>query len=260
MPKKFTTTYINASFSRLPEAFNNYTIALVADLHNANFGGALEAQIALEKPDIIAIAGDFVSFHNHTQNGINFVKSAAQIAPVLYVNGNHECRFNEKNYSNFKQDIINAGAVALENDIYNITRKGATISVIGTNDQKSFLREKGSSKVFKFKNTLQQLSNSLPCDQFKILLTHRPQWYKFYASCNIDLSLACHAHGGQIRIPKLGALFADGLGFFSKYAQGHHIIGEQHHLIVSRGLGHTYRTPPRIFNKRELMIIKLKTF
>ena len=254
MPKKFTTSYINATFERLPTEFNNFKIALVADLHNANFSGELEKAVIQEKPDIIAIAGDFVSFHNHIQNGVNFIKSVSHIAPVLYVNGNHEWRF--KRYDLYKKALVDAGAIALENEVYNIVRDNSTISFLGISDPKFFSREKGANKKDNFKKEILNLSNSLEKDRFKILLTHRPEFFKFYASCNIDLSLAGHAHGGQIRLPKIGALFADGQGFFPKYADGHKKIGNSH-LVASRGLGHTFRTPPRVFNKRELVFINI---
>ena len=65
----------------------------------------------------------------------------------------------------------------------------------------------------------------------------------------IQLILAGHAHGGQMRL--FGKpLFAPGQGFFPKLAGG---IYEER-MIVSRGLSDTAHTP-RINNPMELVMI-----
>jgi uncharacterized protein len=46
----------------------------------------------------------------------------------------------------------------------------------------------------------------IPADTFKVLLAHTPDLYKNAADSGIQLYLCGHTHGGQIRLPKLGAV------------------------------------------------------
>ena len=71
----------------------------------------------------------------------------------------------------------------------------------------------------------------------------------------IDLVLAGHTHGGQIRLPFIGGLVAPDQGFFPKYTDGFYTV-EDTTMIVSRGLGNSI-IPIRTFNRPELVVIKL---
>jgi predicted MPP superfamily phosphohydrolase len=71
--------------------------------------------------------------------------------------------------------------------------------------------------------------------------------------------LAGHAHGGQWRLPVLleNGLFSPNQGFFPKYANGEFSFGATK-MIVSRGLAReSTRFIPRIFNRPEIVVIKL---
>ena len=88
---------------------------------------------------------------------------------------------------------------------------------------------------------------------YKVLLCHHPEFYeRFLRDRDIDLILAGHAHGGQIRLFGKG-IYAYGQGWFPKYTSG--IYDDK--LIVSRGLANTSRIP-RMFNPTELVYINLK--
>ena len=67
--------------------------------------------------------------------------------------------------------------------------------------------------------------------------------------------LCGHAHGGQIRLPFIGGVYAPGQGFFPEYAEGKRVIGGTC-LIISRGLGNSL-FPFRINNPPELVKITL---
>lgn len=69
------------------------------------------------------------------------------------------------------------------------------------------------------------------------------------------LVLTGHAHGGQIRLPFLGGLYAPDQGFFPKYTAGvHHRDGTD--MVVSRGPGDSL-LPLRINNTPELVTVTL---
>lgn len=69
----------------------------------------------------------------------------------------------------------------------------------------------------------------------KILLSHTPDNYPWAQAENVDLVLAGHNHGGQIRIPGLGPVYSPSR-FGCRYASGIFMECETL-LFVSRGLG-----------------------
>jgi len=69
-----------------------------------------------------------------------------------------------------------------------------------------------------------------------------------------DLVLVGHTHGGQIRLPRLGALFVPGQGFPPEYVEGLYREGSTT-MYITRGLG-TSRLPIRLFCRPEVSIIR----
>ena len=72
----------------------------------------------------------------------------------------------------------------------------------------------------------------------------------------MDLVLTGHAHGGQWRLPVLGAVYAPGQGLLPKYTAGMNRLGKTV-MCVSRGLGNS-SFPLRIGNKPELVTVTLR--
>lgn len=69
------------------------------------------------------------------------------------------------------------------------------------------------------------------------------------------LVLSGHAHGGQVRLPLLGGLYAPGQGLLPEYDSGLYSLGETQ-MVVSRGLGNSV-APLRVNNRPELVIVTL---
>ena len=91
---------------------------------------------------------------------------------------------------------------------------------------------------------------------YTVLLAHRPELAEVYARAGANLTLSGHAHGGQIRLPFLGGLFAPGQGFFPEYDAGLYREGEAL-MLVSRGLGNSL-FPLRVNNRPELVAATLR--
>ena len=87
------------------------------------------------------------------------------------------------------------------------------------------------------------------------MLSHHPEKIALYAACGFDLVFSGHAHGGQVRLPFIGGLFAPGQGIFPKYTSGLYKVGETS-IVVSRGLGNSL-FPLRVFNRPELVLVTL---
>ena len=208
--------------------------------HRKSFGhkhGRLINKTATLNPDFIAITGDIIHLYTPKNKtvAVETVASLKEIAPVLYVSGNHEMR--NKGYRFLRKDLIEAGAVVLDDCQTEI--KGLT--VVGLNC--ASLR---NDKIFKI----------TPQTSPKILLAHKPHFFERYAEAGYDLVLCGHAHGGQWRIPftQIG-IFAPGQGLFPKYTSGVHESGKTK-MIISRGLGNS-QCPLRLFNRPEIVIIEI---
>jgi uncharacterized protein len=91
---------------------------------------------------------------------------------------------------------------------------------------------------------LQRLVSSAPADAFRLLLFHAPDLMPEATILGIDLYLAGHTHGGQIRLPWYGAIFTSSqLG--KRHEMGHYRQGSTE-LYVSRGVGLEGMSAPRI--------------
>ena len=77
-----------------------------------------------------------------------------------------------------------------------------------------------------------------------------------YAAAGADLVFCGHAHGGQIRLPAVGGLFAPGQGPLPEYTAGLY-QAEETTMLVSRGLGNSV-FPLRVFNRPEITALTLR--
>lgn len=245
-------TQVAVASGALPVAFEGFKIAHVSDLHNAVFGRKNEKLLSLiraAEPDIIAITGDLIdSRHTDIDSALAFVEAAAEIAPVYYVTGNHESRLD---FDAIEPRLIAAGARVLRNEAEYIEHGGERIRLAGIDDP-SFIRTGGTSEE-RAAAELEQLGDG--GGTFTVLLAHRPELVEVYAEYGAGLVLSGHAHGGQVRLPLLGGLYAPGQGLLPEYDSGLYSLGETQ-MFVSRGLGNSV-APLRVNNRPELVIVTL---
>lgn len=232
----------------IPQAFDGYKILQVADLQNKTFGRAnqpLLKKMRQAAPDCIVMTGDLLD-RNRTdpEAAMAFVREAAQIAPIYFVSGNHEHQSGE--WERLAQEMTQVGVKILENGKTVIAREGDTLTLLG-------LADKSVNPYY-----AQALHTLLAGSEgdFQILLSHRPELLETYAKEGVDLVFTGHAHGGQIRLPLIGGIFAPHQGFFPKYTEGMH-EKDGTVMIVSRGLGNS-TFPFRICNRPELIELTLR--
>ncbi len=249
---KVETTNISISNEKIPEGFNGFTIAHISDLHNARFGkdnAELLKKIKAASPDIIIITGDLIdSRHTNISVGTEFAVNALKIAPVYYVNGNHESRLSE--YKDIENELLQAGVNVLINKTVEIQRFDDKITISGIEDPAFYSLNNSENTI---KNLLKSFKSE--SDYFSILLSHRPEAFDAYAESKFNLVFSGHAHGGQFRIPFAGGILAPGQGLFPKYDSGLYSEGDTS-MIVSRGLGNSI-FPFRLNNNPEIIIAKL---
>ena len=235
------------SDTQVPDAFSGYRIVHVSDLHNTTIGkgnSRLLKAIRDSSPDIIVITGDLIDSRRTNINvAFSFVREAADIAPVLYVSGNHEARLD---YASIRQGLQDSGAIVLDNDQFVLEKGEESLSFLGLSDMKF-------SSVENMTTELTRLVRET--EGYRILLCHRPQLFDIFRGSGIHLMLSGHAHGGQVRIPFVGGSFTLDQGIFPKYDSG--LYGSENcRMLVSRGLGDSIISL-RVANRHTLLVIDL---
>lgn len=241
----------------LPEAFDGYRIAHISDLHDANIGkdnSKLLNALKESKPDIIVFTGDMIdSNRTDVEHTLRFAEKAAGIATCYYVPGNHESRIPE-DYEKLKAGLRGAGVIILENDTAEIQKDGEIIRIAGVMDP-AF---DAAADLSVYPDLMRSLLSAFPdTDEYTVLLSHRPELFEVYCEESFDLVLTGHAHGGQARLPFIGAVYVPSQGWFPKYTEGVYTEGVTD-MVISRGIGNS-TIPLRFNNRPELILIELKT-
>lgn len=249
-------------------------IVHLTDLHNKQFGKdnkRLIEKIREQKPDYIFMTGDMISQHDKLDRLLSLIRNLSEIAPIYYSYGNHEKDW-ERNYpkQSLREQLEDAGAAVLDDEYLDLDFNGNPVRLAGLY---GYYRRPvmTTSDEEEKKQILQWCQELEDTERVKILLCHIPTpWLDWdyingypediqnsenYDGNHIDLVFSGHYHGGQIRIPGIGGLFAPYVGWFPKYTKGL-FIGKEASCVLSAGLG-SYGWIPRAFNKPELCLVTI---
>lgn len=241
---------------KIPSAFNGFRIVHISDLHNKMFGddqAEILNKIRNLSPDIIVVTGDLIDRRNYNlASAMTFISGAVKIAPVYYVSGNHEAWSGK--FPVIRESLVDAGVCVLDDTAVELYRGNSSIHIMGLADP-DFLTSSyfDGTNISKMTEQLKLWSTN---ENFKILLSHRPELFDLYCKYNMDLVFTGHAHGGQIRIPLIGGLVAPDQGMFPKYTSGRY-SKDSTTMFVSRGLGNSI-IPIRILNRPEIVTVTLR--
>lgn len=250
-------THVNIINKRLPKRFNGCKIVHISDLHSKSFGDKqrrLVDKIKSNKPDFIFITGDFVDARNYNEEPcFDLIKGINNIAPIYYVIGNHEARSGRS--EEFCNKLSKLGVKVLKDNYLDVKIGEDRINIFGIFDTSIKVRDSMNKIETSLSEKLNKIG-SIRENEFRILLAHRPEYFKKYAEAGFDITFCGHAHGGQWRLPIVGGLMAPGQGKFPKYTSGLYMYNGRQ-LVISRGLGNS-SFPIRLFNHPELIIVSLK--
>lgn len=244
-----SVTYYGYSSRVLPESFDGYSIAQISDLHNTEFGKdncKLIEKVQYLDPDIIVVTGDMIdSKHTDIDVAISTMKSLSEITDVYFVTGNHECWVSQADRERLLDGLEKSGAVVLRDEEIMLQKEDSSIRIVGLDD-------KGITKKHLIETVEKKDSNC-----FTVLLSHEPLYFDWYAEAGADIVFTGHEHGGQFRLPVVGAVFAPDQGFNPEFTEGEHVKNNTT-MYISRGLGNSV-IPFRIFNNPEIVYVKLST-
>ena len=244
--------YVEIPIEGLPPEFNGFRIAQVSDLHGKSFDPAGSEVQAIRKAgvDMIAATGDYV--HRNSVEGINlvlpFMQALVAIAPVYAVSGNHD---HWTDWPYITGRLGEAGVMVLENSHIRLNRGAGEIILAGVSDPYT-----GHGC----------LTQTLPAQDNTVivLLAHAPTWFEPWNAAKapaslhrVSLTLAGHTHGGQVRLPFIGAVTtASGRLFPPSHVEGLSREGNGW-LYINRGLGQG-GLAFRFLSRREVTIITLR--
>lgn len=253
-----TVTYTVA----LQNLGSSVRVILLSDLHGKSFGrenSRLIAKIQKQTPDAIFLDGDMIDRSADSadvQELLRLIKRLHEIAPVYFAPGNHELEYMQTDTSLLTQ-VAEAGAVVVNDSYVDVTIAGQPLRIGGTMGHAFYFGR--SEEEFSSSPEYQFLKAFEDTDVPKICLAHMPDTFIFngaYNLWNVDLILSGHTHGGLIRLPFIGGLYAPMQGWFPEYDQGYFRLGEHMQMVITSGLaGHGMI--PRINNPPEIVVIDL---
>jgi len=242
------------SLAKLPEAFRGYRIAQISDIHfdeytEPSFVRRVVEQVNLLAPDLVLLTGDYVSNTPMGQQyaGGAMLRCADELrkltCPVRYaVMGNHDSILGPPL---IRAGLASASIPMLFNQHVAIERNGQRLWLAGMADPLSN------------KPNLQQ---TIPAnaDGPVILMCHAPDYADNVLAQGygvlVDLMLSGHSHGGQVRLPILGAVHR--VYGAEHYVQGLFQLGGMQ-LYVNRGIG-TVGVPFRLNCPPEITVFTLQ--
>ena len=227
---------------RLPESFNGLKIAHLSDIHFGSIGNKKLNDVVDEvnkmKPDIVVFTGDLYDEYTNLTDEMkqNIIDSLSKIETKLgkyAIIGNHD--YSHDGYENL---IKSAGFEYLYNTSKILYYNGSEpIEIVG---YPSLEKNEANYNI--------ELSNN-----FKIALIHEGDAFDNIADKDFDLVFAGHSHGGQIRLPFIGALTLP-KGAKKYYDEYYKINNTQ--MYISFGLGQT-KYNVRSFNRPSFNIYRL---
>jgi predicted MPP superfamily phosphohydrolase len=193
------------------------------------------ARAANLQPDLIVLTGDYLnpSYVDDPQAQDETRRILAQLrAPygVYAVNGTVD---TPRRMAALLGGLENVRV--LDDEAWVLSFPGGDLALVGvTNSPDRTLDEE----------SLRSSMGTVPAGAYSILLYHTPDLIEAASAAGVDLYLAGHTHGGQVRLPLYGAIITFS-AYGKRYEMGEYRVGPTT-LYVSRGLGMEGWDAPRL--------------
>lgn len=227
-------TYETITHAKIPQAFNDYKIFFITDVHRRKIK-LTTLQSITEKIDIVLIGGDIV------ERGVPLERMRENIimlkrwnVPIYFVWGNNDYK---SDYFSIRQILFEESIIILEDDTVRINQKNSFIKLVGFN-------------YYADPDIVPKINWEESAEDFTLLLTHTPNSFFLLPEASkqkIDFVFAGHTHGGQIRFYQFGLDIKGG------YYQD-----KQTQMFISEGYG-SRLIPFRFQTQAECHIISLQS-
>ena len=231
-----------------PKLDSSIKICQITDYHSSR---QIDLDRLVEKvgefdPDFIVLTGDIIDRRSdlyRIKKSLELIEALSSLKKDLYfVTGNHE--IYNPNLKYFLNSLSKLGVNILDNKSTTINIGNNKIKMAGIRfdiieeDYRKFLGDFSESTL-------------------NILLSHSPRPYLGFKLGKEDIILSGHTHGGQVRLPLVGAVISPSEGLFPNYSKGlYNINGSS--LYIDSGLG-TSIYPIRILNRAQISNITIES-
>ncbi|MBE6024656.1 MAG: metallophosphoesterase [Cellulosilyticum sp.] len=199
------------------------------------------------KPDILIFAGDLVEDNKTFTEEEGATQLLGQLSAKYgkyAVFGNHDHGGNgTKRYARMMQA---SGFTLLRNQQDSITlENGEKVKLIGIDD------------IVLSKPDFKAAFEGVTGNTFNLFISHAPDVVDKIIDQPVDLQVSGHSHGGQVRLPFIGAPFTVPYG--EKYIKGLYYPEEKEDMLlyVNSGIG-TSQVPYRFLNLPEITVLSIK--
>ena len=198
---------------------------------------------ALE-PDLIIFTGDLIDNNksfNQEEGATALLKELRATYGKFAVYGNHDHGGNgTKRYARI-----------MAHSDFVLLRDGSEVITLA-NDQK--LEVIGIDDIVLGHPDLEKAFQGISSSTFNLFISHAPDVVDKVMHQPIDLQLSGHSHGGQVRLPFVGAPFTPPYG--QKYVKGLYQVEESNgmYVYVNSGIG-TSQLPYRFMNLPEITLL-----
>lgn len=222
------------------EANQRITILQISDVHNRNLDGKFDKIISLD-PDLIVLTGDLIdrTSTDLTYTEVLLEKLITMNTSIYFVAGNHE--HESPIYSELRELLTVYDVTRLENEQVTLEINGVELNLVGIGNHST-----GHADLLR-------AFRDIDTDLLTILLSHSP----ILLDNQVDLTLSGHTHGGQVRLPLIGAIVAPEQGLFPKYDKGLYEPDSGGKLYIDSGLGTTF-LPIRFLNEAQVSYITIE--
>jgi uncharacterized protein len=214
---RFEVREVEVPIANLPPALDGFRITQLSDIHIGSYMPVAQVRRAVGMAndlhgDLTVITGDFLT--GRTDPLEDCIAELSHLRAPLGVwgcNGNHEiyARAEARASALFSR----FGMKLLRHENAELKWRGSALNLIGVDYQRQH-REDGSEAPM-----LVGIEPLVRRDIPNILLSHNPNSFPYAAELGIDLSLAGHTHGGQVRVEILDHRFSPA-EFFTHYVAG----------------------------------------
>jgi predicted MPP superfamily phosphohydrolase len=270
---RYTVERVDVPIANLPPELDGLRIAQLSDIHIGDYMPPREIAHAVAMandlhPDISFVTGDFVSSVGDPLDAC--ITELSQLRAPLGVwgcNGNHEIYAGvedeaERLFHEKGMRLLRAANAVIEHN-------GGRFNLLGVDYQRDHMVSGEHSSP---EQMLREIEPLIRRDMPNILLSHNPNSFRRAADLGIELSLAGHTHGGQVKFEivdhsvtpaRLITPFVAGLYHLPMPTNGHTPGGPATYgaqnaaLYVNRGLG-TFGFPVRLGVPPEITLLTLR--
>src|SRR5262249_1343489 len=194
---RYRVVPVDVPLAHLPPSLDGLRIVHLSDLHIGDFMPRTAFRRAVNminavQPDLAVLTGDLItSEHDPLEDGIAELSRLRVPLGVWGCYGNHE-RWagvearTQPLFAPARMHVVRQQCVEL-------SWRGGRFNLIGVDDQREWARPGEPSSM------LCSIEGLVRPDIFNILLSHNLDTFPRAAALGIELSLAGHTHGGQIR-------------------------------------------------------------